>query len=466
MSGIMTYQDFLRGGGSGNPVFIQQAISDHKASSLYKIALDADEYDHQRNTTITNFVKTLMGSTGERITDISSSNYKIVSNFFRRLNTQRNMYSLGNGITFPDESLKKRLGNTFDTRIKTAGYKALIHGVSFVMLDVGQIHCFTVTEFVPFWDETTGALMAGIRFWQVDKDRPLNAVVYEIDGYTTFASRNDSLIVTAPKRSYKQTVAVSAIDGVEVLSEENYSALPIVPLWGSSLKQSTLVGMQNSIDSYDLIRSGFANDLADCAEVYWIVNNAGGMTEDELNRFRRGLVLRHIAAADADSGVEIKPFVQDIPYAARMEYLKCIRDGIYEAFGGLDVHTVAAGATNDHIDAAYQPLDEQADDYEYQIIECVQRLFALLGMDSESVTPTFKRNRISNVKEQVEIVLMEAPYLDDETILNKLPNISPDEVKDILARKEDAEMKRTENAPPVVPIGDEENTEDEEAAQK
>ena len=37
--------------------------------------------------------------------------------------------------------------------------------------------------------------------------------------------------------------------------------------------------------------------------------------------------------------------------------------------------------------------------------------------------------------EQVQIVSMEAQWLDDETILQKLPNISVDEIASILQRK-------------------------------
>jgi hypothetical protein len=129
-------------------------------------------------------------------------------------------------------------------------------------------------------------------------------------------------------------------------------------------------------------------------------------------------------------------------------YLDDIRAGIYEDFGGLDVHTVAAGATNDHIDAAYQPMDEEADDFEYQACEFIQQILALMGIED---TPIFKRNRISNEKEQVEMVMLEANYLDDETILSKLPNITPDEVAHILARKDIEDMDRfeTDNASPI-----------------
>ena len=46
----------------------------------------------------------------------------------------------------------------------------------------------------------------------------------------------------------------------------------------------------------------------------------------------------------------------------------------------------------------------------------------------------FRREKISNVKEQVDTVLMEAEYLDRETVLRKLPNVDPEEVPTILQR--------------------------------
>jgi hypothetical protein len=245
-------------------------------------------------------------------------------------------------------------------------------------------------------------------------------------------------VETQAKRAYITKVQKTEADGV--ISEEsgNYSTLPIIPFWGSSLKQSTLVGMREKIDSFDLIRSGFANDLQDCSQIYWIIENCGGMNDADMARFRDRLKLHHIAGIqNASDGAKAVPYTQEIPYQARKTYLEDIRAGIYEDFGGLDVHTVAAGATNDHIDAAYQPVDEEADDFEYQVIEFIQQLLALMDIED---TPIFKRNRISNQKEQVEMIMMEANYLDEETILRKLPNISPDEVERILMRKTEEGM--------------------------
>ena len=462
---MYTYQDFMQE--TDRIEAITTAITKHMNSDEYKVARDADEYDHQKNITINNYVRLIFSLTGAPVEDFTASNNKIASNFFHRLNTQRCTYLLGNGVSFSDhkeevededgqittvDTTKEFLGPKFDTDLKNAGYDALIHGVSFGFWNLDRMHVFPFTEFVPLWDEDDGTLRAGIRFWRVDPQKPMIAVLYEEDGYTKYKSKSNvgvELEEVQEKKPYKITVSRSEADGEEVVGEENYSSLPIVPLWGSRLKQSTLIGMQQKIDSFDLIRSGFANDLTDCAQIYWILENCGGMDDNDLARFRDRLKINHIAVVDTDNS-KATPYTQDIPYNARKEYLDEIRSGIYEDFGGLDVHTVAAGATNDHIDAAYQPLDEEADDFEYQITEFVQQILALNGIED---TPVFKRNRISNEKEQTEMILSAADYLDEETILTKLPFVTIDEVQNILERKleENEGMFETEESEDEVP---------------
>ena len=447
---MITYQDFQEA--ADKRAFIIDAIARHQVDPFTQTALVADLYDRQRNKTINEYVKVIFNLFGQSMEDFTASNNKIASNFFHRLNKQRCMYSLGNGVTFasaervkqPDGSyvtkdvVKDRLGSKFDTDLQKLCYKGLIHGVSFGFWDVDRMYVFPITQFVPLWDETTGRLRAGIRYWRLHPEKPLIVVLYEEDGYTKYQSEtaegsSGELIETQAKKKYVTTVQTTDVDGVIAEEGGNYSTLPVIPFWGSDLKQSTLVGMREKIDSFDLIRSGFANDLTDCSEIYWIVENCGGMNDADLARFRDRLKLHHIASIqNASDGARAVPYTQEIPYQARKTYLDDIRAGIYEDFGGLDVHTVAAGATNDHIDAAYQPMDEEADDFEYQIIEFIQQLLALFGIDD---TPIFSRNRISNQREQVEMVSLEANWLDEETILRKLPNISPDEVEQILLRK-------------------------------
>lgn len=448
---MLTYQDMLKE--QDKKAFVMKAINQHKNSAVYKTAVCADNYDHKRNETILNYVRMIFTLTGSPVEDYTASNNKICSNFFHRLNTQRCTYLLGNGVSFTGDSeqvgkvstdtTKERLGAKFDGRLKDLAYDALIHGVAFGFWNVDGLHVFPVTEFVPLWDEDTGTLRAGVRFWRISDDKPLHAVLYEEDGFTKYRTEGagNSLEEVQPKKAYRETVVHTEADGDEVIGESNYVSLPIIPMWGSRLHQSTLIGMQEQIDSYDLIRSGFANDLTDCSQIYWIISNAGGMSDAELARFRDRLKVNHIAVADTDNS-GVTPYAQDIPYNARQVYLDNIRAGIYEDFGGLDVHTIAAGATNDHIDAAYQPMDEEADDFEYQVAEFIENLLTLLGIDD---TPVFKRNRISNEMEQTNMVLSAAEYLDEQTVLEKLPFITVDEVKTILERTQEDSMARFED---------------------
>mgnify|MGYP001106643633 CR=1 FL=1 len=437
---MLTYQDYEE---NTEPVadFVKKAISQYQSSELYKMACIAYDYNRQRNTTINTFSKIMYKVNGQKMTDPTAANNKIASNFFRRLNVQRCTYSLGNGVSFSKNGIKEQFGKKFDTVLQGAGYDALIYGVSYLFM-TDRVYNFKATEFLPLLDEYTGELRAGIRFWKLAPEKPLVAVFYEKDGYTKFCEDKDGNFVEyEPKEAYVKKVQWTEAFGEEVIGESNYPSIPVVPLWGSELHQSTLVGMRATIDAYDLTKSGFANDLEDCAQIYWIVENYGGMQDDDLRKFLDRLKFNHIANANTGDGGRVAPYTQEIPYNARKVFLDDIRSGIYEDYGGLDVHTMAAGATNDHIDAAYQPLDENADDFEAQIIECVQKLGAILGIDEDDCVPLFKRNRISNQKEQVEMLIMEAEYLDEETMLDKLPNVTVDEKAAILKRKaaEDAD---------------------------
>ena len=89
-------------------------------------------------------------------------------------------------------------------------------------------------------------------------------------------------------------------------------------------------------------------------------------------------------------------------------------------------------------------------------------ILALQGIED---TPVFTRTRISNTKEQVETVCLEAEWLDDETILRKLPNITPDERAKILERKQREQEEHMAALPPALAAnakGAQEGDEDEE----
>jgi len=445
MARITTYQDLEKAKAQGDAElarFVASTVASYVQGEPYKTAILADEYDRQENRTIREFVKVLRTVNGAVVPDQYGSNERIACNFFHRLIVQRAMYSLGNGVSFvqPDEpaaadKVKPLLGPEFDKVLVDAAVDSLKHSVSFLFWNRDRVHEFPMTEFCALPDERDGTMRAGIRFWRLDRSSPMTYVLYEADGYTEYAEGNNGrLDVVQPKRAYVVTYSTVPADGIdEVVGEENYDGLPVVPLWANRTKTSAIVGMRGNIDNYDVIKSGFANDLRDCAQVYWLIENAPAMTDEDMQLFLDKLWANHVASVANADEARVTPYAQDIPHEAREALLDRIQADLYRDFGALDVHTVQAGATNDHIDAAYQPMDEEAAFFEYQIAEAVRALLRLQGIDDG---PVFRRSRISNQYEQVQMVAMEAQWLDRATVLRKLPNLTPEEVEAVLLADE------------------------------
>lgn len=433
---MKTYQDFIAKSTSEQEKksFILEAIREHKQSGMYSIAVDAEEYSHQRNSTIMKYQKLLYTVSGKAVPDNYSANYKLCSNFFERFVTQENQYLLGNGMTLENQSNKDKLGADFDQRLQIAGRDAIVQGVSFGFWNFDHMESFKLTEFVPLYDEETGALKSGIRFWQIDDNKPLRATLFELDGYTDYIKKkNGNIEVLNPKRTYKQIVSQSGIDGTQIRDGGNYPSFPIIPLWGSPLKQSALVGMKHSIDAYDLIKSGFANDLDDASMIYWTLENAGGMDDIDLARFVERMKTVRAAVIDGDAGAKAEAHTMEVPYQSRVAYLERLESDLYNDFQALNVKSLQGGQkTATEIYAAYQPFDNKVDQYEYCVLDFLKELFKLVGIKDN---PTFKRSRIVNQLEETQMVLLAAQYLDDETILKHLPWLLPDEIDEILKRK-------------------------------
>ena len=432
---MKTYQDLLEVVDNAQRLkeFIIAAINDHKASDQYKWAQIGDAYDKQENTTIMNYRKLLYTMSGTAIPDNFSANHKLPSNFYNRFNVQENQYLLGNGVNFENDETKDKLGTkkkAFDTQLQKLGKIALTQGQAFGFYNMNHIDVFEPLEFVPLYDEEDGSLKAGIRFWQIASNKPLRVTLYEMDGYTEYIKRktDPALTIYKEKRPYILKVRYSEADGMEIYDGENYPGFPIVPLWGNQDHVIKIKAWQKKIDCYDLIESGFANDVDDASLIYWTISNAGGMDDIDLAQFIQHM--KTVKAAVMSDEAKAEAHTMDVPSEARETYLTRLEKDLIKDAMALDTDAIASGNTvATAIRAAYEPLNEKTDDYEYCIIEFIQNILELAGIDDD---PTFKRSMIVNMSEETNMVLAAAQYLDDETILKHLPFISPDEIDNIL----------------------------------
>lgn len=444
---MFTYQDLEAVGqiDKDRIEFCRQAIAKHQQTDEYRIAKEAEAYYAKHNVTIEKFQRFLVDVFGRKVPDVFAANYKLKTGMFRRFVIQQTQYVLSNGITFEKEDTKEKLGVDFDYKVQRAAKKALVGGVSFCFWNFDHLEVFGLSDtpkepgFAPLYDEENGSLRAGIRYWSSTSSEAARFTLYEQDGYTEFIKKkNEDAQILHDKQPYVKVTRSTLSGGVEAEEGENYPGFPIIPMYANDSKESEIVGLREALDCYDLIKSGFANNIEQATEIFWLIKNAGGMDDIDLTQFLERM--RAVKAANLPDGVEADAHTMTIPTEAREKMLALLKADLYEDAQIVDVKALAAGSkTATEIRAAYQPMDDKCGDFEYEIREFIRKLFELIGIDDE---PSFKWNRIANQTEETQMVLSAANYLDDEAVLKHLPWLTPEEVDEILAKRDTEDAER------------------------
>ena len=221
---MITYQDYEKA--ENKTEWLQSAIRTYRNSAEYKKAVEEQEYMAGRNVEILNTVRVIYNMAGLPENDFTKSNVKIRNRMIHRLVTDRCSYSLGNGISFPGQKkeirngrtvivdpVKDQLGDRFDRELYRAAYWAQGNGEAYMYVHMGhnrpewEYTLFKKTEFMPLYDENTGALRGGVRFWSLDwGKRPITAVLYTEEGYTKYQTPEKKYGLTSKRwRKAKHT---------------------------------------------------------------------------------------------------------------------------------------------------------------------------------------------------------------------------------------------------------------------
>lgn len=388
---------------------------------------------------------------GRSHTDMWTANHKLASRFFGLAVDQEVSYLLGNGVTFSERSTPEKLCADFDQEVMDAARAAKIAGVAFGFWDLEHLRVFTLQEFVPLYDEENGALVAGIRFWQVAPDKPLRATLYEMDGFTEyFQPKNEDMGVLREKRSYKLIERKAPVGDTEIYDGGNYPGFPIVPLKNNKRCLSEIVGKRNTIDALDLACSNMVNNVDEGNLIYWVLSNCQGMDDLDDAKFIERLKTTHVAHANGDGDAKVESNTIEAPYAGTQTTIDMLRKKLYEDFQCFDASAVSAGnQTATAIKASYVPLDLKTDKFEAEVTRFIVEILRIAGIDDK---PSYTRNQIINKSEETQTVLMGAQYYDDEYIAKKLLTINGDidQYEDIMKRKAAEEIDRSFEDDPEV----------------
>ena len=352
-------------------------------------------------------------------------------------------YLLGNGVTFSNEETSNKLCADFDQEVMDAARESKIAGVSFGFWDLTHLRVFSLTEFVPLYDEEDGALKAGVRFWQVAPNKPLRATLYELDGFTEyFQPKNENMAVLQEKRSYKLVVRKAEVGETEIYDGGNYPGFPIVPLKNNKRCLSEIAGKRNTVDALDLASSNMVNNVDEGNLIYWVLSNCEGMDDMADAKFVERLKTLHVAHANGDDGAKAEAHTIEAPYEGTNSTIDMLKKKLYEDFQCFDASAVSAGnQTATAIKASYAPLDLKTDKFEAEVTRFIVGILQIAGIDDK---PSYTRNQIINKSEETQALLMAAEYYDEEYITKKLLTINGDidQYDDMMKRKEAEEIDR------------------------
>ena len=449
MTAIKTYQDLkaLDQDETSRMAFVEEAVDEHKSSKEYHTARTANEYYAKRNTTISKLQKFLYNMAGQKVPDLFSANNKLKTLFYRRFVIQQVQFLLANGVSFGSKSTRGKLGADFDAQIARLATYAMNSGVAFGFWNLDHLEVFDFVDtpahpgFVPLYDEETGALRAGIRYWRSVSTKTKRYTLYEQDGFTDYLQlENEKIKIQNVKQTYKQrTVSSEATGSISVIGE-NYPGFPIIPMYANDLHESEIVGIQESIDCYDYVKSGLANDIDDSAGFYWLVKNAGGMDDADLAQFHERLRTVKAAVLQADQGVDAQAHTLDVPHEARTVMLDRLERDLYKDFQIVNPAELSAGdKTATEIRAAYQPMNDKCAAFRNGVKTFILQLFELIGIND---TPSFRVNQITNELEETQKVMLAASEIGTELLLKKLPWLTPEEVESRVSELSAEELAR------------------------
>lgn len=447
---MKTYQDLLEVGQDEQKrvEFVQAAISDHESSALYRIAKDADAYYRHENPRILRLQKYIYDVLGRQVPDPTAANNKIPCRYYFYFVTQAVQYLLGNGVNFSNPSTAEKLGDSFDYDLQNLATKALNGGVAFGYWNLDHLEVFPIyggngeVSFVPLYDETNGYLMAGVRYWCIDATKPLRATLFEADGYTEYIRPSgEEMQILTPKTSYIKIVRKSEATGTEISDGGNYPSLPIIPLYNVN-RQSELVGIRNTLDAYDLTLSGLVNNVDEGNLIYWIIQNAGGMTDADDQRFVERLKTLHVVHTEDQE--QVTSHSVEASFQPSRETLEELRGRLFEDAMAVDIKEISSGGadTATRIRSAYEPMNLKSNLLEAQVSAFIQRLFDLLGLKDK---PTYTRDSIVNRTEEIQTLVQAAEHLSDEYITKKILTLygDIDKYEEVMAQRVNEEAMRT-----------------------
>lgn len=226
-----------------------------------------------------------------------------------------------------------------------------------------------------------------------------------------------------------------------------FKTIPFVCFPNNSTSTGDLYMVKDLIDQYDLVVSGFANDLSDIQEVIFVLRNYGG---EDLSTFltelKRYKAIKVEGDAVGDGGVDTMQI--EIPVEARVKFLELLKKQIFISGQGVNPDPEAFGNSSGvALKYLYSLLEIKAGLLETEFRAGFSRFLGILldylGMKEDTqVVQIYSRNAIENEVEEADIAAKSQGVVSRRTILRNHPWVEDPEQEMEFMQKEMEEAEK------------------------
>lgn len=226
-----------------------------------------------------------------------------------------------------------------------------------------------------------------------------------------------------------------------------FDEVPFIAFFNNQFHLNDLKSIKGYLDSYDVIYSGYVDDLEDVAEIIFILENLGGTSIDDFMRQlkEKGAVK---VLNNEDTKTDVRTLTIDIPVDARNALLETARKNIFEQGRGVDPMPESYGNTSgEALKYMYANLALKAKATQIEFEVSIERFVKLICRSqnirfTEPIKQTWTPNRINNDTDTINNIKNSYGIISLQTLLENHPYVkNVEEEQERL--KEEADQKDT-----------------------
>lgn len=428
------------------------------------------QYDYQRRQNIITAKRyygndndiRLKGVVPESSDPIRNADNRISNNFHEDFTDEKSAYMFTNPVLFDlgdddlNNKIKEILGDDFESECDTLCVNATNYKVAWIHYWIDreekipfQYAVVETEEIIPVLKKGLKRRLGAVHRYYQDYEEDENG---KIKYYVCYEYWDEKHCERYKFRGKLDGTGLTHLSACDENFEHDFGVVPFIEFRNNKRQTSDLQRYKDSIDIYDKVLSGFANDLEDIQQLIYILENYGG---EDLKEFVGNLKrFKAVKTGTNEKGVkgDLRTLQIEIPVEARKVILEILEKRIYKAAQSLDMDNSNFGNSSGvALKFFYRKLELKAGlmqiEFKKGFNQLIRAILQYLGItEYKSINQTWTRNMISNDLENAQIAVESKDVISDETIIKNHPWVEDPEkeIEKVKKQKEEAQKRQQE----------------------